>query len=87
MGAAVKTPVVAENENDSRPEGIIDLEENFLQSASPKGSNLGEVRIIKAVDPYDEANYVAVMARSLAENQCFPLFPCFQALPYLQFVK
>ncbi len=70
-GAVIKTPVFAESEDDSRAEGIIDLEENFLQSASPKGSNLGEVRIINAVDPYDEANYVAVMARSLAENQGF----------------
>ena len=68
-GAAVKTPVFAESENDRRPEAIIDLEENFLQSSSPKGKNLGEVRFIKALDPYDEANFVAVMARSLAEEQ------------------
>ena len=70
-GAAVKTPVFAENEDDKRPEAIIDLEENFLQSSSPKGKNLGEVRLIKAADPYDEANFVAVMARSLAEEQGF----------------
>lgn len=68
-GSAVKTPVFAENENDPRPEAIIDLEENFLQSPSPKGRNLGEVRLIKALDPYDEANFVAVMARTLAEEQ------------------
>ena len=34
-GASVKTPVFAENENDQRPEAIIDLEENFLQTPSP----------------------------------------------------
>ena len=70
-GAAVKTPVFAESENDPRPEAIIDLEENFLQSPSPKGKNLGEVRLIKALDPYDEANFVAVMTRTLAEEQGF----------------
>lgn len=70
-GAKVMAPVFAENKNDSRPEAIIDLEENFLQAPSPKGKNLGEVRLIKALDPYDEANFVAVMARSLAEKQGF----------------
>ncbi|MBQ7874628.1 MAG: PD-(D/E)XK nuclease family protein [Oscillospiraceae bacterium] len=67
-GTAVKTPFFAENENDTRPGAIIDIEENFLQGSSPKGKNLGEVRFIKAADPYDEASFAAVMARSLAEN-------------------
>ena len=70
-GAVIKAPVFAENENDQRPEAIIDLEENFLQGSSPKGKNLGEVRLIRALDPYDEANFVAVMARTLAEEQGF----------------
>ncbi|MBQ2898621.1 MAG: PD-(D/E)XK nuclease family protein [Oscillospiraceae bacterium] len=68
-GAKVMAPVFAENKNDRRPEAIIDLEENFLQTPAPKGGNLGEVRLITALDPYDEANYVAVTARSLAEKQ------------------
>ncbi len=68
-GSSVKTPVFAESEKDSRPGAIIDIEENFLRNPSPKGKNLGEVRLIKASDPYDEANFVAVMARSLAEEQ------------------
>lgn len=67
-GAAVGTPLFAEEENDTRPEAIIDIEENFLQGSAPKGVNLGEVRCIKASDPYDEANYVAVTARNLAEK-------------------
>lgn len=68
-GISVCKPVFANPENDSRPESIIDLEENFLQIPSPKGKNRGEVRFIKAVDIYDEANFVAVMARTLAEEQ------------------
>ncbi|MBQ3531860.1 MAG: PD-(D/E)XK nuclease family protein [Oscillospiraceae bacterium] len=67
-GAAIKTPILAENENDARPEAIVDIEENFLRFPSPKGKNLGEVRLIKASDPYNEASFVAVMARNLAEK-------------------
>ncbi len=66
---SVKSPIYAENPDDNRPRAIIDLEENFLQTASNKGENLGEVRLIKAGDPYDEAYFVAVMARTLAEEQ------------------
>ncbi len=68
-GAAIKAPLLAERENDPRPEAIIGIEENFLRSPSFKGTNNGEVRLIKAADPYDEANFAAVMARSLAEEQ------------------
>ena len=68
-GSSVSAPFFAESENDQRPDAIIDLEENFLQKPSPKGKNLGEVRVIKAADPYDEANYVAITARTLAEKQ------------------
>ena len=68
-GAKIMAPFLAESENDSRPDAIIDLEENFLRIPSPKGKNLGEVRLIKATDPYDEANYIALMARNLAEDQ------------------
>ena len=69
-GCSIKTPVFAENEEDSRPEAIIDIEENFLRSGSfEKGTNLGEVRLIRAIDPYDEANFVAVTARTFAEEQ------------------
>lgn len=67
-GAAIRTPVFAENENDTRPEAIIDIEENFLRLPYPKGKNSGEVRLIKASDPYNEADFVAVMVRSLAEE-------------------
>ena len=67
-GAAVKTPIFAEDENDERPEAIIDLEENFLCGNSPKGTNGGEIRLVSCRDPYDEAAFAAVMARSLAEN-------------------
>ncbi|MBQ7123243.1 MAG: PD-(D/E)XK nuclease family protein [Oscillospiraceae bacterium] len=68
-GAAVKVPFFAEDENDSRPEGIIDLEKNFLTGFAPEGVNNGEVRLASAKDPYDEAAYVAVMVRNLAEKQ------------------
>ncbi|MBQ6878087.1 MAG: PD-(D/E)XK nuclease family protein [Oscillospiraceae bacterium] len=68
-GAKVMTPVFAEAENDLRPGAIIDIEENFFRDPAQKSRNFGEVRCIKAVDPYDEANFVAVMARSLAEEQ------------------
>ncbi len=67
-GAKVHTPLFAEDEKDERPEAIIDLEENFLCGASPKGTNSGEVRLVSCRDPYDEAAYAAVMARSLAEK-------------------
>lgn len=67
-GAKIESPIIAENESDSRPEGIIDLEENFLQNSAPTGENLGEVTLIRAFDPYDEANFVAAMARKLAES-------------------
>lgn len=68
-GVSIKTPVFAENRNDRRPGAIIDLEENFFRSSAKEGRNLGEVRFIKAADPYDEANYVAVTARTFAEEQ------------------
>lgn len=68
-GVSIKTPVFAENRNDRRPGAIIDLEENFFRSPAKEGRNLGEVRFIKAADPYDEANYVAVTARTFAEEQ------------------
>ena len=68
VGSVIKTPVFAEPENDSRPEGIKLIEEHFLRSPSENKENLGEVRLINASDPYDEANYIAVMARNLAEN-------------------
>ncbi|MBQ7937928.1 MAG: PD-(D/E)XK nuclease family protein [Oscillospiraceae bacterium] len=67
-GVSVETPVFAETENDRRPAGIIDLEENFLRSSSPKGENKGEVVLISASDPYEEANFVAAKARQLAEE-------------------
>ncbi len=67
-GMKVETPVFAALEKDERPEGIIDLEENFLQNTAPTGKNLGEVRFIKAVNPYDEANFAAMMMRELAEK-------------------
>ncbi len=68
-GAKIMTPVFAENENDPRSGAIIDIEDNFFRGRAEKSRNFGEVRCIKAVDPYDEANFVAVMARSLAEEQ------------------
>ncbi len=67
-GMKIQTPYFATVKNDTRPEGIIDLEENFLQNTKPTGKNLGEVRYIKAVDPYDEANFAAMMMRELAEK-------------------
>ncbi len=67
-GASVKAPVFAEEENDSRPDSIIDLEENFLCGASPKGTNGGEIRLVSCRDPYDESAFIAVMARNLAEK-------------------
>lgn len=69
VGAAIKAPVSAENGNDRRPGAVIDLEENFFRHGAEESRNLGEVRLIKAADPYDEANFVAVMARTLAEEQ------------------
>ncbi len=70
VGSSVKTPFFAESENDPRPEAIIDIEENFLRPVSgEKRPNLGEVRLIRAIDPYDEANFIAVTARSFAEEQ------------------
>ncbi|MBR2041678.1 MAG: PD-(D/E)XK nuclease family protein [Oscillospiraceae bacterium] len=67
-GASVKAPFFAEDPEDPRPESIIDLEENFLCGSSPKGTNGGEIRLIFCRDPYDEAAFAAVMARSLAEK-------------------
>ena len=67
-GAKILSPITAESENDKRPGGIIDLEENFLQNSAPVYKNSGEVCLISAADPYDEANFVAAMAKSLAEK-------------------
>ncbi len=69
LGVAVEKPVFAESEDENRPGAIVDLEENFLQNSAPGRENLGEVRLITATDPYDEAAYVAITARELAEKQ------------------
>ena len=68
-GAAVKSPVLTFPEEDPRPGALIDLEENFLRpGAAPSHENSGEVRLVLAADPYDEANFVACEARLLAEH-------------------
>ncbi|MBR5309520.1 MAG: PD-(D/E)XK nuclease family protein [Oscillospiraceae bacterium] len=69
-GAKILSPILAESEDDNRPGGIIDLEENFLQNSAPYRENSGEVQFITAFDPYDEANFVAAKARELAEKGC-----------------
>ena len=66
-GAKIASPVFAEKENDLRPDGIISLEENFLQGRAENSAGEG-VHLITAADPYDEANFVASMAKQLAKQ-------------------
>ena len=67
-GAPVLTPIFAEGSDDSRPAAILSIEEHFLQSENPDAENGGEVRLISAADPYDEADFIACTARKLAEE-------------------
>ena len=67
-GVAVAAPISAEKEGDRRPAAIVSIEEHFLQDKNPEETNGGEVRLICAADPYDEADFVACAARKLAEE-------------------
>ena len=64
----VLTPIFAEDPDDDRPAAILSIAEHFLQSENPAETNHGEVRLISAADPYDEAEFVACAARKLAEE-------------------
>ncbi len=56
--------------SDERPGGIIDVEESFLRRENvPSHSNGGEVSVISAKDPYDEANFVACKIIELVKNE------------------
>ncbi len=66
---AVPEPIFALPEKDTRPKGIIALEENFLQEAPQNPEGDSSVKIISARDPYDEADFVAAKIRELVENE------------------
>lgn len=68
-GQEIKSPIHAHLENDRRPKGIVAVEENFLQDNPENISTDSSIRIIKARDPYDEAEFVAASVRALAENE------------------
>lgn len=69
LSVKVMKPVSASPEGDERPAVLKNVEEFFLQSGGAHSpENRGEVRVIAAADPYEEASFVACMARSLAEG-------------------
>ena len=60
----------AVSESDGRPGGIADIESCFLQRENaPAHENSGEVTVITANDPYDEANFVACKIIELVRNE------------------
>lgn len=56
-------------ENNKKVGAIQDIEHSFMRNhTKPEHRNNGEIELISASDPYDEANYVACKIRELAEN-------------------
>lgn len=68
VGATVMKPVFAEPCGDCRPAAIAAIEKQFLQSGGEKPEGCGEIKIVTAADPYDEAEFVACEARALAKS-------------------
>ena len=64
----VLTPIFAETPYGDRPAAILSIADHFLQDENPFETNHGEVRLLSAADPYDEADFVACAARKLAEE-------------------
>lgn len=70
LSVKICSPVHAVSENDERPGGIADIESCFLQRENaPAHENSGEVTVITANDPYDEANFVACKIIELVRNE------------------
>ncbi len=70
LSVSVCKPVFAALKNDGRPGGIIDVENCFLQHENtPAHENCGEVSVISAKDPYDEANFIACKIIELVKNE------------------
>lgn len=67
-GTKITVPVLAEAENDERPAAVAGIENGFFRRAEPADNSDKAVRLISAADPYDEAAFVACMARELAEK-------------------
>lgn len=67
-GVSVRPPKIAVLKDDSRPEAIAAVEKQFLQTCLYTPKNGGEVEIVAAADPCDEAEFVACKVRSLAKQ-------------------
>lgn len=64
----IAVPTVAALKDDPHPAAIAAVEKHFLQSGGEFVENGGEVKIISAADPYDEAEFVACEAHALAKS-------------------